>query len=167
VPEALMRWLDGVKVISLRLAALLLAVPFANSPARAQQVDPEGFSICKYEQAALGSCQPLTPATMQSFGLTSNQSALVTMLRHVAANPRRGLPPRLLSKLLATARPFAAVGAFSDCWFPDVTNPTNVGLGVHVLHDRQDGKPQLFQMTYAADGANGHFSVLWNRVLRQ
>jgi len=116
-------------------------------------------------QPALGPCQPLTPATMQNFGLTSSQSALVTMLRNLAANPRRDLPPRLLSKLLMTAKPFAAAGAFSDVRFP--TNPTNVGLGVHVRYDMQDGRPQLFQVTCAVDGGNGHVSVLWNRMLRQ
>ena len=163
-----MRWLDVVMVVVLRLApVLLLVAPVAASPARAQQVDRDGFSICRYVQSELGPCQPLTPATMQRFGLTSGQSALVTMLRNLAANPRRDLPPRLLSKLLGTARPFAAVGAFSDVWFPDATNPTNAGLGVHVRYDMQNGKPQLFQMTYAVDGGDGHFSVLWNRALRQ
>jgi hypothetical protein len=31
---------------------------------------------------------------------------------------------------------------------------------------KENAKPELYQMTYTVDGSEGHFTVLWNRVLR-
>ena len=53
-----------------------------------------------------------------------------------------------------------------DYWFPDTAHPSNVELGVHLRYMKENAKPELYQMTYTVDGSEGHFTVLWNRVLR-
>lgn len=116
-------------------------------------------------QSNLGPCEPLTVQTIQSFGLSANQTAIVATLQSVAANPSVDLPPHVVNASLAEPRPFAAVGAFTDYWYPDVTAPGNVELGVHLLYVMEDAKPRLFQVRYAVDGGEGHFSALWNRVM--
>jgi hypothetical protein len=81
------------------------------------------------------------------------------------ANPVVELPPRAANTSLAAARPFADVGALSDYWFPDPADPGNVAVGLHQLYMKEDESPRLTQMSYAVDGAEGHFTVLWNRAL--
>ena len=155
----------------MRLAGLLVLVFLVTTPARAQHVDADGFSICsiansggKLMQADIGPCQPLSEPAMQSFGLSAGQTAIVAALRGLAAGP--GVDrSRVVFASLAPAQPFAAVGAFADDWFPDGTQPGNIDLGVHLRYKTEDAKPQLFQMTYAVDGDEGHFTVLWNRAL--
>jgi hypothetical protein len=67
---------------------------------------------------------------------------------------------------LAVPKKFVAAGDYSDYWFPDAANPSNVELGVHLRYLKQNAKPELYQMTCTVDGSEGHFTVLWNRVLR-
>ena len=115
-------------------------------------------------QSNIGPCQPLTEQAMRSFGLSASQNAIVATLQSFAKNPGFDLPPQVVNASLAAPRQFAAVGAFSDYWFSDVTDPGNVDLGIHLRYVTEDVKPRLFQMTYAVDGGEGHFSVLWNRA---
>jgi hypothetical protein len=70
----------------------------------------------------------------------------------------------LAGKSLAPLREFAAAGEFSDYWFPDATDPGSVELGVHFRYDKGPAKSDSYQMTFAIDGADGHFTVLWNRI---
>ena len=158
-----------VAFTSLAVALSVLAVA---PSARAQQASTDGFSICsftnsggKLPQSILSACEPLTDQAMRSFGLSANQATIVATLQGIAANPTVDRPPPIANASLAAPKPFAAAGAFSDYWFADVTAPANVELGVHLLHDTENAKPRLFQMTYAVDGSDGHFSVLWNRAL--
>jgi hypothetical protein len=159
-------------VVFTPLAVLSLGVLAVITPGRAQHVDSDGFSICSFTnsggkvmQSIIGQCQPLTDRAMQSFGLSASQIAIVATLQSIAANPGFDLPPQVVNASLAESRQFAAVGAFSDYWFPDVTTAGNVDLGVHLRYVTEDAKPRLLQMTYAVDGGEGHFSVLWNRAL--
>ncbi|MBR1090701.1 hypothetical protein JQ621_24810 [Bradyrhizobium manausense] len=149
----------------MRLTVIFLLGLLATAAAgRAQNVDPDGFSICALTRAGvLGPCQPLTEQAMRGFGLSTNQIAIIARLRDFAANPGLDPRPHLVNESLLEPKAFAAVGAFSDTWFADAANPGKVDLGVHLRYVTEDAGPQLFQMTYAADA--GHFSVLWNRAL--
>jgi hypothetical protein len=160
-------------IFTLVATGLLLGGLAAAPPVRAQRVGPDGFSICSFSnsggklmQSVLGPCEALSDQAMRSFGLSANQAATVATLQSFAATPPVDVPPRLVNASLAAPRQFAAVGAFSDYWFPDVADPANVEVGAHLRYaTEEDGKPRLLQMTYAVDGGKGHFSVLWNRVL--
>ena len=66
---------------------------------------------------------------------------------------------------LAVPKKFVAAGDYSDYWFPDAAKPSNLEPGVHLRYVRRTRKPELHQMTYTVDGSEGHFTVLWNRVL--
>jgi hypothetical protein len=168
-----MRRSPVVTVVFMPLATgLLLGALAATLPARAQHASPDGFSICSFAnsggklmQSSLGACQTLTDQAMRSFGLSASQAAIVATLQSFTANPNFDLPPRVVNASLASPKQFAAVGAFTDYWYPDVTDPANVELGVHLIYVKEDAKPRLFAMTYAVDGVEGHFSVLWNRAL--
>ncbi len=142
-------------------------------PIRAQpHVGPDGFSICPFfssprgvTRSTIGPCQPLSDRTMQSFGLSASQTDIVATLQSFAVAPRSELPQQMANtKSFAAPRQFAAVGDYSDYWFPDATNPSNVELGIHLRYVSQNGKPDLYQMTCAVDSDEGHFTVLWNRV---
>jgi len=142
-------------------------------PARAQRVNPDGFSICafsnsgsKLPQSEFGRCQALSDQAMQSFGLSATQVAIVATLQRFAADPSLDRPPSQAIASLAAPKQFSAVAAFSDYWLADPADAANVEVGVHLLYTTEDdGKPRLSQLTYAVDGGAGHFSVLWNRVL--
>jgi hypothetical protein len=171
-----MRRSPAVTVVLMPLAAGLLLGGLAGyPPARAQHVNPDGFSICaftnsggKLMQSALGPCQPLTAQAMQSFSLSAGQAEIVARLQgFAAADPAFDRLPPAANASLAAPKPFSSVGAFSDYWYPDASAPANVELGIHLLYVMDDAKPRLSQMTYAVDGGAGHFSVLWNRVLAQ
>jgi hypothetical protein len=151
---------------------LLLGVLADGTPARAQGYGPDGLSICAFTnsggkavRAVIGPCRPLNDQTMRSFDLSASQTAIVATLPSLVANPVVELPPRAANTSLAAARPFADVGALSDYWFPDPADPGNVAVGLHPLYMKEDESPRLTQMTYAVDGVEGHFTVLWNRAL--
>lgn len=158
---------------TVRLVAALSGVIAAALPARAQPyTGPDGFGICPFANSALGvthstigPCRPLTDQAMQSFGLAANQTGVVAILRSYAAKPAADLLQQLENTMsLAAPKQFAAAGRFSDYWFPDAADPSNVALGVHFRYVDEASKQQLFQMTYAVDGIDGHFTVIWNRV---
>ena len=135
---------------------------------------PDGFSICPFASSAAGSldstigpCHPLTGQAMQSFGLSASQATIFATLQSFAVKPGfNPLQPMANAKSLAAPKKFVAAGDYSDYWFPDAANPSNVELGVHLRYMKQNAKPELYQMTYTVDGSEGHFTVLWNRVLR-
>lgn len=154
-------------------AALCLGLLTATMPSRAQQhVGFDGFSICPFANSALGimhstigPCQPLTDRAMESFGLSASQIAIVTTLQSFAVKPNFDLLQQMAkAKSLSAPKQFAAAGEYSDYWFPDATDPSNVQLGIHLRYIRQNEKPDLYQMTYTVDGSEGHFTVLWNRI---
>jgi hypothetical protein len=104
---------------------------------------------------------------MQSFGLSASQATIVATLQSFAVKPGfNPLQPMANAQSLAVPKKFVAAGDYSDYWFPDAANPSNVELGVHLRYVKQNAKPELYQMTYTVDGSEGHFTVLWNRVLR-
>jgi hypothetical protein len=161
-------------ISSWRFAAALCAGLFAATmPICAQpHAGPDGFSICPFfssprgvTHSTIGPCQPLSERTMQSLGLSAGQTAIVATLRSFAGTPSLDLLQQMANaKSLAPPQQFAAAGDYSDYWFPDATNPTNVELGIHLRYLSQNAKPELYQMTYAVDGDEGHFTVLWNRA---
>ncbi|HLG82991.1 MAG TPA: hypothetical protein VKY22_18410 [Bradyrhizobium sp.] len=93
------------------------------------------------------------------------QIGIVAELQNLAASAGFDPPPRLIDSSLGQVREFAAVGAFSDYWLPDVTDQADVSLGVHLRYRVDDTRPRLFQMTYGVDGNDGHFTVIWNRAM--
>ena len=104
---------------------------------------------------------------MQSFGLSASQATIVATLQSFALQPGfNPLQPMANAQSLAVPKKFVAAGDYSDYWFPDAANPSNVELGVHLRYMKQNAKPELYQMTYTVDGSEGHFTVLWNCVLR-
>ena len=157
------------------LACVVVTIGIVASMAtgHAQYVDVDGFSICPsansargIRQSNIGPCQPLTDAAMQAFGLSSGQKAIVAALQNFAANPGPGLLQRIASaKSLAEPTQFVATPNFSDHWLPDAADPDNVELGVHLRYAGENAKQELIQLTYTVDGSDGHFTVLWNRVL--
>jgi len=66
-------------------ATLGFSLIAATMPIGAQpHVGPDGFSICPFLSSArgvtdstIGPCQPLSDRTMQNFGLSANQTAIV------------------------------------------------------------------------------------------
>jgi hypothetical protein len=104
---------------------------------------------------------------MQSFGLSASQATIVATLQSFAVQPGfNPLQPMANAQSLAVPKKFVAAGDYSDYWFAEAANPSNVELGVHLRYMKQNAKPELYQMTYTVDGSEGHFTVLWNRVLR-
>jgi hypothetical protein len=96
-----------------------------------------------------------------------SQATIVATLQSFAVQPGfNPLQPMANAQSLAVPKKFVAAGDYSDYWFPDAANPSNVELGVHLRYMKQNAKPELYQMTYTVDGSEGHFTVLWNRVLR-
>ena len=161
-------------VLFMRLTAVPLLCVFtaAVPPAHAQQINPDGFSICTFSnpggnilQLNIGPCQPLSDRAMQGFGLSAKQTEVVAMLKALAAKPVVDLPPPFAHASLGEPKQFSSVGAFTDYWSADVTNAKNANLGVHLRYVLEDEKPHLFQMTYAVDSSEGHFTVLWNRAV--
>jgi hypothetical protein len=101
------------------------------------------------------------------FGLSPSQTAIIATLQSFAVKPGfNPLQPMANAKSLAAPKKFVAAGDYSDYWFPDTAHPSNVELGVHLRYMKENAKPELYQMTYTVDGSEGHFTVLWNRVLR-
>ncbi len=154
-------------------AALCAGLLAAATPIRAQpHVGPDGFSICPFfssprgvTQSTIGPCQPLSDRAVQNLGLSAGQTAIVATLQSFAATPSLDLLQQMANaKSLAPPQQFAAAGDYSDYWFPDATNPSNVELGIHLRYLSQNAKPELYQMTYTVDGDEGHFTVLWNWV---
>jgi hypothetical protein len=153
-------------------AAVGCGLVAATVPIYAQQhVGPDGFTICPFLSSSfgvlnstIGPCQPLSNRTLESFGLSSSQTAIVETLQSFAAKPTDDLLQQMANtKSLAAPQQFAATGHYSDYWFPDSANPSNVELGIHLRYLSQNAKPELYQMTYTVDGDEGHFTVLWNR----
>jgi len=152
-----------------------MAAPNGSAP---QHAGPDGFSICPFESSPhaksprealaamkIGSCQPLTDQAMQSFGLSSSQTTLVATLQSFAVKQNFDLFQQIAkAKSLAAPKPFVVTDDYSDYWFPDAENPDNVPLGIHLRYWKENGKPELYQMTYTVDGNEGHFTVLWNRA---
>ncbi len=102
---------------------------------------------------------------MQSFGLSASQATIVATLQSFAVKPGfNPLQPMTNATSLAVPKKFVAAGDYSDYWFPDAANPSNLELGVHLRYVKENAKPELYQMTYTVDGSEGHFTVLWNRV---
>jgi hypothetical protein len=145
-----------------------------SSQTESAHAGPDGFSICPFASSAPGSldstigpCRPLTGRAMQSFGLSPSQTAIIATLQSFAVKPGfNPLQPMANAKSLAAPKKFVAAGDYSDYWFPDTAQPSNVELGVHLRYMKENAKPELYQMTYTVDGSEGHFTVLWNRVLR-
>jgi hypothetical protein len=166
--------LPAAAIVFLRFALVLcLGLPAATAPGRAEPAGRDGFSICAFAKSArgimqstIGPCQLLTAQALQSFSLSARETAIVAALQSFAPNPSFNLPQRLAkATALAAPRLFAAAGNFSDYWFPDVTHPDNAELGIHMRYLVEGAKPQLHQMTYAVDGGETRFTVLWNRAL--
>ena len=148
-----------------------------SSQTESAHAGPDGFSMSpRPERRKLGCRLPgfnyrrLPPADRpghESFGLSASQATIVATLQSFAVQPGfNPLQPMANAKSLAVPKKFVAAGDYSDYWFPDAANPSNVELGVHLRYMKQNAKPELYQMTYTVDGSEGHFTVLWNRVLR-
>jgi hypothetical protein len=83
---------------------------------------PDGFSICPFAGSAfgplhstIGPCQPLTGQSMQSFGLSASQAAIVAILQSIAVKPAfNPLQPMANAKSLAVPKIFVAAGDYSD-----------------------------------------------------
>jgi hypothetical protein len=156
----------------MRFIVVCLALLAATVTSRAEGSGPDGFSICAFGgsaagplKATIGPCQALTGEAMERFGLSASQLAIVASLQRFAISGFDPPQGATIAKSLAASMPFAAVGPYSDYWFPDVADPRNAELGVHMRYRVEDARPQLSQMTYAVDGRDGHFTVLWNRIL--
>ena len=108
-----------------------------SSQTESAHAGPDGFSICPFASSAAGSldstigpCHPLTGQAMQSFGLSASQATIVATLRRLAR--LQSVATMANAKSLAVPKKFVAAGDYSDYWFPDAANPSNVELGVHL-----------------------------------
>jgi len=152
--------------LTMRFATGLCFFAFAfaaASPSGAQQhAGPDGFAICPFIDAGTNACEPLTDQAEQRFGLTSEQAAIVALLKRFVAKPDESLLEQLGKSFAPLQRP-AAAGDYSDIWLADRQSGDNAPsacfiCGVHLRYLKYD----LYQLTYTVEGK---FTVIWNRAM--